>query len=602
MPSAIVQGLSKRVRPEALPGWMQLALGALVAYRLIYHSVYVQDVPFALATFSDGRTYELAALDILAAPPLGTKPFYLQGMYAYFMALPMAIKPWVSLALLLQLIVSGLAAWAFFRAVSHWFSRREAGWATMALLAYPGLAFYENKVLTAAIAVATMVALLLALARAQARPQLSRMTMVGCALGLCVLARPNAAIAIPFVLWAVVIIARRASVSRTKTLAAAVLGIALTLVPMAVRNGIVTGTPSVFPVHGGGTTFYIGNNRHARGVWNDAGGLLSGDVAHERSELVARLGIEASSEAREAAAIGRVLYRRAFDEIAQDPGRWAWLVMRKLWLALGNDELTQDYDWLGEQEMLPWAHRIPLPFGALVALACVGALELRRRIDGATTQSAAGHRSEPRPDLRPLAWTLAGLSLAVLGANLVYFTSSQHRLPLVVPLALLAGLGAPALMHASGSIVRWQGTRRAGGLVVLAVVLVAAAAVPRLKEREVSVVHDYNLAVAWLRLGQPQRAMEALDRGVDRRPDHVLVRLERATLRREWNDFEGARADLEAMEALRDLQEQPAWVRNRLRIERRAVGLPNDSASSSDGVSRDEAASPSRAPPTLAPK
>ena len=68
-------------------------LGALVAYRIVYHCVYLRDVPFALATFSDGRQYEMAALDILAHPPLGSAPFYLQCFYAYFMALPMAIEP-----------------------------------------------------------------------------------------------------------------------------------------------------------------------------------------------------------------------------------------------------------------------------------------------------------------------------------------------------------------------------------------------------------------------------------------------------------------------------------------------------------------------------
>jgi 4-amino-4-deoxy-L-arabinose transferase-like glycosyltransferase len=557
------------VRPEALPGWMQLALGALVAYRLIYHSTYVGEVPFALATFSDGRQYELAALDILASPPLGTRPFYLQGLYAYFMAVPMAIKPWVSLALLLQIVVAGLALWGFFRAASHWLGRREAGWAAMLLLAYPGLAFYENKVLTASIAVATLVLLLLAVAHAQAQPKPSRMLMVGGVLGLCVLTRPNMALAIPFVIWGFVLVVPPAPRVRPKIVAAVLLGIAVTLAPMALRNGLVTGNPTVFPAHGGGTSFYIGNNRHARGVWNDAGGLLSGEVAHERSELVVRLGIETASEAEDAAAIGRVLYRRAFAEIAEDPGRWAGLMVRKLWLTLGNDELTQDYDWFGELEMLPWAHRIPVPFGVLLALALLGALGLRSR-------EGSPEPDGEHPDPRPMAWTLVGMVVAVLGANLLYFTSSQHRLPLVVPLALLAGRGAPVLLRAVADLTCRQRVGRAAATLAVFSLVFASASVPRMKAREVSAAHDYNLAVAWLTLAQPELAMEALDRAVERRPDHVLVRLERATLRRERGDDAGARADLEA---LGDLTDQPAWVRVRVALERRVVGLPHDESS-----------------------
>ena len=52
--------------------------------------------PFSLATFSDGRLYEDSARDLLDHPPWGTRPFYLQGLYAAQLALPMAIRPWIS--------------------------------------------------------------------------------------------------------------------------------------------------------------------------------------------------------------------------------------------------------------------------------------------------------------------------------------------------------------------------------------------------------------------------------------------------------------------------------------------------------------------------
>ena len=548
---------------------MQLSLAALVAYRIVYHSIYVRDVPFALATFSDGRQYEVAALDILAAPPLGTQPFYLQGVYAYFMAIPMSIKPWVSLAILLQLVLAGLASWGFFRATAYWLGRRRAGWSTLVFLAYPGLAFYENKLLTGALAVATCVLVLWAVARAQARPSFGRVAVIGCALGLAVLIRPNMVVAVPFVVWAVLCMSRPGAPARARRVAAVGLGLALMLTPMALRNAIVTGSATVFPSHGGGTSFYIGNNRHARGVWNDAGGLLSGEVTHERSELVDRLGIAESSAAAESAAVGRALYRRAFDEIRDEPGRWAWLLVRKLWLAVGNDELTQDYDWWGEREMLPWAHRVPVPFGVVLALACVGAVELRRHTREAKRQETC---DEGEADLRPLAWTLLGLTAAVLAANVGYFTSSQHRLPLVAPFAVLAGLGAPALGTAlKGLVARARGqsvpmTRL--GCLVIAFLVLGATAIPRAKRREVSAAHDYNLAVAWLQLGVPDRAMQALDRAVERRPDDVHVRLERTTLRRERGDLVGARADLERMG---NLEGHPQWVRERILLERRKL-------------------------------
>lgn len=571
-------------RTDALPSWMKLVLGALVGYRIVYHSAYLREVPFALATFSDGRRYEAAALDILAAPPLGTEAFYLQGVYAYFMAVPMSIRPWVSLALLLQLVVAGLAIWGFFRAAAHWYGRRGAAVATMVLLAYPGLAFYENKFLTGELAVVTSIAVVLSVARAQRRPGDFRLCVVGGATGLAVLARPNAAVAMPFVAWAVAEIARATGRRRARALVPWALGVVLVLAPMSLRNLAVTGSPTVFPAHGGGTSFYIGNNRHARGVWNDAGGLFSGDVGRERAELAARLGIEADSAARESAAVGRALYRRGIEDIAADPMAWLWLEARKLWLLLGNDELTQDYDWYGEREMLPWAHRLPMPFGVLMALGCMGAWVLRRRIrcgDGSTSESSGVEAR--REDPRPLAWTLCGLVVAVLAANLVYFTSSQHRLPLVVPLAMLAGLGAPALARIVRALAAGAGDRRQAGRQLAGVLaIVVAALVPRAKARAPSAVHDYNLAIAWQRLGVPGNAALALDRAVARRPGHALIRLERATLRRKRGAFRGAREDLRAIE---DLEAQPGWVRHAVDRERELlnalVGEPRPAATPS---------------------
>ena len=43
-----------------------IVIALLVAKRIAYHLIYIVRDPFALATFSDGQVYELAARDILA--------------------------------------------------------------------------------------------------------------------------------------------------------------------------------------------------------------------------------------------------------------------------------------------------------------------------------------------------------------------------------------------------------------------------------------------------------------------------------------------------------------------------------------------------------
>jgi hypothetical protein len=326
---------------------------------------------------------------------------------------------------------------------------------------------------------------------------------------------------------------------------------------MAVRNTVVTGRPTIMPAHGGGTSFYIGNNQHARGVWNTAGGLLSGEVVRERQELAARLSVPPGSEAEQSAAIGRALYRRAAREIASDPGRWAWLELRKAWLMIGNDELSQDYDVAGERELLPaWAGR-GLPFGAVLAVGLVGALAVRRR---ARADRALGAR------WRPWAWLLGAQALAVVAANLLFFTSAQHRLPLVVPLAVVLGPGLAWLWEG----LRARGAeRRAWGLALgLAALVLAQGAWPRQRRDGPTPEHYYNLAIAHVQLGQPREALAAFDRAVGHRPDHPVILIERATLLRRLGHLDAAAADLERLAAL---PEVPPWIARRASEEQLRV-------------------------------
>jgi 4-amino-4-deoxy-L-arabinose transferase-like glycosyltransferase len=504
-------------RDGPLPWWMQLSVGILCGYHLVYHAVYLRDVPFAAVTFSDGRIYENAARDILAAPPLGTEPFWLQGAYAYFMAGAMAPWPETGIApvLFAQLLVAAAAVALFYLALARWLDAPRAAWATLALLACPALAFYENKFVTAELTVFAEIATIAAVAGLVERASWWRCAVVGVALALAVLVRPNLALAVPFVAVAAVALARP-KLRTTGVVAALGLGLALGLAPMALRNLAVAGTPTVMPAHGGGTSFYIGNNQHARGVWNSAGGLLSGDVAGEVGELAPALGLDHLPEHERARAVGRALYRRALHDIAGDPARWLGLEARKLWLLVGNEELSQDYDVRGEQELIGWAHRAGLPFGVLVALGLAGALRLRR---------------PPDRRMAALGWVLAGLTVATVGANLAFFTSAQHRLPLVVPLAVLAPLGARELARAIAA-VRARRSRRAGMLLVAVALVIGQAAVPRTSTTGPSAVHYYNLAVAYDELGEPAAALRAIERALELRPDQPRFVRERDKLAR----------------------------------------------------------------------
>lgn len=566
------------------PAGFSLALALFVIQRIVYHSVYLRDMPFAVGTFSDGRLYEDAAYDLLSAWPLGTQPQYLQGAYAYFLALPMHIKPWISLGLLLQLLVGCLALIAFHRTATRAFGARAGDLSTLVLLAYPGLAFYENKYLTAEIGVAANIACLWALGRFIETPRVRWAAATGIATALAVLARGNMLLAAPATAAALWWTCRARRTAARPAMAAWLAAGLLTLAPLAARNALVTGRATIFPSHGGGTSFLIGNNPGARGIWNSAGDLLSGDVVHERQELAERLGLDPDAEATLGdldAAIGSALRSRAWDYIRTQPLDWLALEAKKVWLVAGNDELAQDYDPAGERELLAWswarslgeppdacepsrtaralatATRIGVPFGVVLGLGAMGAVLLTRRV---RTRDAAA-----------IAWAFAlgGQVFAIVFANVVFFTSSQHRVPLAVPLAFVSG---PVLV-ASGRRLRGRG--EGPGLVTLGLgaVLMVQAIAPRSKRVGVSAVHYYNLALVQDRIGEPADALQTLDRAVRLRPDHALFLLERAKLLVRFGRIDAALRDLDRMERLPSL---PDWAhgaageaRMRAHLERR---------------------------------
>ena len=527
----------------------------LLAYKLAYHSLYLRDNAFALATFSDAALYEEAAHDILAQPPLGSKPFYLQGLYAYFMALAMAVQPIPAAALLLQLAVAGFAFLLFFRAARDAFGPAAGALSTVVLLAHPTLTFYENKFLSAELGVVCNIAVLFAFALYARVPGVGRALGLGAASALSLLARPNMGLALPATLWAMVLVYRGHGRARGRDLAALALGVLLTLAPMALRNQMVTGKLEVFPTHGGGTSFYIGNNPHANGLWNSAGGLFSGQVGLERRELQEKLGIDVEDRSEQIRAFGRALYRRALRFIADRPGSWLGLEARKLWFLTGNEEISQDYDVYGEREIVPTVWRMGLPFGFLLALGVLGFWILAPAKGGNRVRLERAH-------IRAWWFVTGGQALAVLAANLLFFTSAQHRLPLAVPLAFVSG---PALLGL------WERLREGGRMststkaaLLVCLLLLAQSFWPRTKRRAPSSAHYYNLSVAQHRAGDPEAAIETLDIAIARRPGHPEFLLDRVRLARELGRFDQAQADLDRLSASKTL---PSWLLRQARRE-----------------------------------
>lgn len=535
---------SGKPRPEIVVYVLWALVLVLCVQRCLYHLAYLRDDPFALITIADGQVYEAAARDILAAPWWGEKPFYLQGAYAYLLAIGMAPSGSIVGGLILQLIAAAAGLVLFGSAARACFGQRTGLVSVIVLLACPGVTFYENKYLSVVLAMFACMFLLWAFARTLDRPTFPNACIVGLSAGLCTLARPNLILVALFCAIGVWYAAtRRSRLARAMLVGGVLVGALGAVTPMALRNLVVTGTPTIFPSHGGGIPFFIGNNPASNGRWNDAGGLLGRNVSLERNELAAKLGIRARGADLDAA-IGGELYRRAFDYILANPIDWLALEGKKLWALTGNHDYVHDYDELGERELLGAAFPIGLPFGVALGLGALGLALL----------SVRAHRARHDASQLGLCWVLYGLVVATAVANLIWFTAAQHRVPLYVPLAFAAG---PALDTLAGRLRR---ALPASALPLpacaVAALLCLQAFYPRSPVEKPSSTHYYNLANAEEELGRPEAALAHYALATERNPKQTSYWWRRAVLAQRMRRLDDARYALDQMLALPDLSPQ----------------------------------------------
>lgn len=508
-----------------------VAVGFFALWRVAYHAAFLLRDPFAQVTVSDGQLYETAARDLLAHPPFGSLPLYLQGLYAYVLAAGMALQNAPIAGLCLQLTLALLALGALSRAMIAALGPQIGAWSVLALLAYPSLAFYENKYLSVSVGVACNMVAIAAFVAASRTLTRRAALLLGVTSGLCVLGRANLALALPFTGYALAQLARAKKQPALPLLAACALGVALALAPMALRNQLVIGKPHVLPSHGGGVPFYIGNNPHATGRWNDAGGLLSGQVFREREELAEKLGLQQTGSELDAA-LGHTLYAMALDYIGSQPIDWLALEAKKLWLTIGNHAFIRDYDLYGERELLGWISPMGLPFGVLLGLGTLGLVALWQKDEGEGKAGQVADRA--RLQRRALCVLLLGQLLAVLAANLLWFTSAQNRVPLAVPLAFAAGPGLVATgkrLHAAAFATY---ALRAASVPALALAMLVGgqAFVPRAGTYRPSSVHYFNLANVEEKLGDNQAALAHYRRATERNPKQPMFLLRLAHLAR----------------------------------------------------------------------
>jgi tetratricopeptide (TPR) repeat protein len=467
--------------------WLTGIFSLALVVRLL-HIWAMADAPFATVLMGDSRAYDQWATELAAGNWVGTDVFYQAPLYPYFLGAIYAIFGRdLTIVRLIQAVLGAGSAALLAAAAARVYSTRAGVIAGVMMALFAPAIFFAALVQKAALDVFLVCLAIWLIARIIEHPE-SRLDWLALGVSLAALAltRENALVLLAVALFA----------AGWRHAAAVLLGAALVLAPVALRNQMVGGglflTTSQF-----GPNFYIGNNERADGTYQ-ALREGRGDAAFERhdaTELAERaLGRRAS--ASEVSAYWRAM---AFTYIASQPLDWAKLMGRKLLLLVSATEML---DTEAQESHAEWSPvlRVLQPvghFGIVLPLAVLGVLVTWR-------------------DRRRLA-LLYFMAAAYAASVLVFFVVARYRYPLVPFVLMFAAAG---IAGAKPFFAQASTNRRITAFAALAVAVLVAFW-PVLSADVMRAITETNLGVALQAQGRPDEAIQHYRRAVEMQADYA---------------------------------------------------------------------------------
>ncbi len=463
--------------------------------------------PMLSVPLGDAISYGAWAREIAGGSWIGDETFYQAPLYPYFLAVVYQVfGAEIGVVRVVQALLGALSCALVADATGRLFGGR-AGWLGGGLLALYGPSLFFGALIQKSILDEVLLAALLwLLARQIVRPGRAAALGLGVVVGLLALVRENALVFAPVLLLHEAVPLEAPTRIRVGRAALLVLGTALVLLPVGVRNASIGGTfhltTSQF-----GPNFYMGNSEHADGLYRP---LLPGrgDARYERHDA-RRLAQQALGRSLSPAEVSAYWTRRALADMREDPVRWLRAMSLKGFYMLSAAEVidTEDpYTHAESSLVLRVAWKV-LHFGVLLPLAMLGGVMAWGR-------------------WRSL-WPLYGLLAAYAGSLLVFYIFARYRYPLAplcVPFAALAVAEGPTWLRAQASS---RAVLAATGAAVLLAAVVSNW--PWSNPAAMQATMQLNLSAIYGEEGDQAASTRALERAVGLVPDKLEPRLKLAT-------------------------------------------------------------------------
>ena len=519
---------------------LALVVGLALGLRIVYICQAAESPLFATPVV-DARTYVDDALKMAGGAWAGSpEPFWQPPLYPYFLALLFSLfGEGYYLPRLVQAAAGAITCAALF-----WLGRRaisnSAAWlAAGAAALYGPLIYFEGELLPVGLAVCLDVLLLLTLLWAAQSASWTRWLLAGLLLGLAGLLVANVFLFAPVVLfWAVRLlpvslphIQRR---TRVVQVAAFVLGIALVVAPVTLRNRKVGGE-WVLVSYNAGVNFYIGNNSQ----YEQTVAIRPGRQWVDLVNLPER---EAGIKSRSAGSAH--FFAKSWQFISSDPLAYLGLLWRKVYLFWRGDEIPRNLDpyyartYSSILQVLLWKNGLAFPFGLIAPLALFGL--------GAYLLS---------PARRSPAGSLVLLFTATYAFSVVlFFITARYRLPLVPFLLLFAA-------HGLVTLCRLRGRHLAASVLLLVVFLLGSNVGVGAMDTEGDAHQHYWMGVAFEEKGMRANALREYRHAAEVDPSHEEAVLGLAAMYASRQRYDEA---IEACRQLLDYYPDRSDVRLRL--------------------------------------
>lgn len=476
--------------------WYLVLAAALlaIAVRLAF-VLETSAMPTARHPIGDAAGYLSWAGRIAHGDWIGDEPFYQAPLYAYVLAvLVWSFGKSILAIRVAQAVWGGIGVWCLGYGTARLFGKRTGVLAAFLLALYGPAVFFDGIIQKASLSGLLVCVLIAGMGWLRAQTTYCRGLMLGLTLALLILTRENAIVWIPFVgAWLYGIDHTRAIRVRGATVAVMLVGLAIPLGAVAIRNRLVGGnwSPTTYQ---SGTNFYIGNRIGADGRYQP---LLRGHETPEFEGHDAALLAE-RHEGRELSPreVSRYWWGRTWEEIRADPFRWIRLVGWKLLLVWNRYEVPDAESFYVYREF-SWTLSVlgtVFHFGVLCPLAAIGLVSTRRHWR------------------RLWIWYTLIASMALSVA--FFYVLARYRYPLV---PLLIPFAAAGCMHlADGGRARLA--RSSATLAMIGVVVAVLANWPVQDERRLDALAWMNVGVALAEEGRIPAATDYFRRAVEGYP------------------------------------------------------------------------------------